>query len=324
MKWNNLEWLAMVLLVPIAMPAASRESFISVERILPSKDQTIALQRSPFRYRGALSLDSKESGFGGYSGLWVDSDGVKLAAVEGGKWLEASLVYDRAGNLSGMKVTGSGALLDADGNPLSREEDQDAEALSFDGHRYLVAFEDHHRVVVYPTFRSPAINLELPPQAVAGVPRETGFSSVVALPGGSVLALHESTPDELNGPQTHASKTRGWLMTKEGAGFIWLRESSYALPLDLAAFPNGDLLLLELLIPPSVEVTQTRASRIAASEIRMGATMRAEQLAVLQPSLISADVQGAAIRRGSKGEKLIYLISNSKPCTLYMLELKSK
>lgn len=319
------------MLVSLAMPAASRESShqesklrsppISVERILPPNAPSMALKLGPFRYRGALSLISKESGFNGYSGLWVSADGAKLAAVEGGKWMEATLAYDRAGNLRGMKVTDSGALLDADGNPLSREEDQDAEALSFDGHRYLVGFEDHHRVVAYPTFRSPATDLELPPQAIAGIPRETGFSSVVALPGGSVMALAESTPDNLNGPQTHASKTRGWLITKQGAGFIWLRESSWALPVDLAAFPNGDLLLLELLIPSSGEMTQTRVSRIAASEIRVGATMRAEELVVLQPPVISANLQGAAIRRGPQGEILVYLISNTQPCALYMLEL---
>jgi hypothetical protein len=72
MSWNNPEYSAMVLLVLIGKPAASRETFfpeinrpsptISVERILPSNVQTMALQLDPFRYRGALLLNSEKAG----------------------------------------------------------------------------------------------------------------------------------------------------------------------------------------------------------------------------------------------------------------------
>ena len=212
----------------------------------------------------------------------------------------------------------AGPLLDEKGEPFARPDDKDAEALDFDGSRFLVGFETHDRVLAYRDFTSGAEPIELPEAALAGIPRGAGFSSVAHLPNGATIVVPEYTADDPQDMRV-STRTRGWLLTKDGSGPIWLRKTR-GLPVSLSAFANGDLLLLEVL-PNRPRITETRLSRIPAKDIAIGGTMRPKRLATLGPPLVDGRFEGSAARRGTRGEALLYLMINDSPAALYMFEL---
>ncbi len=267
------------------------------------------------RYRGAVVIegaDEEENAFWGLSGLWVSPDGLRIAGTEGGIWLEGSLRYDANGNLSGFAIDRSGPLLDENGEPFTEDRDKDAEALDHDGRRYLVGFETHDRVLAYEDFGSRSVQLPLPPEALEGIPEGAGFSSIAHLPDGRTIALAELT---------RPRATRGWLMTGQGDGPIWLRPQERWLPVSLSSFPNGDLMVLEILLPEEGTANVTRLGRIAAADISIDGSMEPVEIATLQPPLTAARFEGAAIRTGPDGETLIYVIYNASPAVLFMFEL---
>lgn len=256
--------------------------------------------------------------FRGWSGLWVSPDGSRFAAVEGGEWAQGALSYDGDGNLASLTVQAAGSLLDDKGQPFAHPDDKDAEALDFDGARFLVGFETHDRVLAYRDFASAAEPVALPAEALVGIPRGTGFSSVAHLPNGATIALPEYTADDPQNMRV-STRTRGWLLTKDGSGPVWLRKAR-GLPVSLSAFPNGDLLLLEVL-PTRGKITDTRLSRIPANQVAIGSTMRPRLLATLRPPLVDGRFEGSAVRRGRRGETLLYLMINDSPAALYLFEL---
>jgi hypothetical protein len=297
----------------------------------PSRFQTSSLkppltaelekQLGPLRFKGAVNVTRTDRKFFGWSGLWVSPDGSRFAAVEGGDWAQGALSYDLDGNLVSLTVQAAGPLLDDKGQPFAHEDDKDAEALDFDGSRFLVGFETHDRVLAYKDFTSAAEPIELPKEALAGIPRGAGFSSVAHLPSGATIVLPEYTADDTQNMRV-STRTRGWLLNKNGSGPIWLRKAR-GLPVSLSAFANGDLLLLEVL-PDRVKITETRLSRISAQDIAIDRTMRPRQLATLRPPLVDGRFEGSSVRHGMRGETLLYLMVNDSPAALYMFELSDE
>ena len=321
MSPNLLRAAASCLLLAVApsRPAETQDPHrFRASSLKPPLTAEIETQLGPLRFKGAVSVTRTEGRFFGWSGFWVSPDGSRFAAVDGGDWAQGSLSYDADGNLASLTVQATGPLLDDKGEPFTHQDDKDAEALDFDGSRFLVGFETHDRVLAYRDFTSAAERIELPEEALVGIPRGAGFSSVAHLPNGATIVLPEYTADD---PQEMrvSTRTRGWLLTKNGAGPVWLRKAR-GLPVSLSAFPNGDLLLLEVL-PNRVKITDTRLSRISAKDIAIGGTMRPKELATLRPPLVDGRFEGSAVRRGPRGETLLYLMLNDSPAALYMLEL---
>jgi hypothetical protein len=284
----------------------------------PPLTAEIEKQLGPLRFKGAVTVARAEGRFVGWSGFWVSPDGKRFSGVNDGNWAQGTLSYDGEGNLASLTVQAAGLLLDEKGQPFAHPDDKDAEALDFDGSRFIVGFETHDRVLAYRDFTSAAEPVELPAEALVGIPRGTGFSSVAHLPNGSTIVLPEYTADDPENLRV-STRTRGWLITKDGSGPIWLRKAR-GLPVSLSAFPNGDLLLLEVL-PNRGKITDTRVSRIPAKSIAIGSTMRPRQLATLRPPLVEGRFEGSAVRRGPHGETLLYLMMNDSPATLYLFEL---
>jgi len=285
----------------------------------PPLTAEIEKQLGPLRFKGAVTVTRTNGRFFGWSGLWVSPDGSRFAAVDGGDWAQGSLSYDGEGNLASLAVQAAGALLDDKGQPFAHPDDKDAEALDFDGSRFLVGFETHDRVLAYKDFTSAAEPIELPKEALIGIPRGAGFSSVAHLPDGATIVLPEYTADDPQNMRV-STRTRGWLLAKNGSGPVWLRKIRGLLPVSLSAFPNGDLLLLEVL-QNNKKITDTRLSRISAKDIEIGRTMQPKELATLRPPLVDGRFEGSAVRRGSRGESLLYLMINDSPAALYMFEL---
>ena len=312
----------LLLAVPASRAAdAWHPSQFQASPLKPPLTAEIEQQLGPLRFKGAVTVARTEGRFVGWSGFWVSPDGSRFSGVNDGDWAQGTLSYDGDGNLASLTVQAAGLLLDAKGQPFAHQDDKDAEALDFDGSRFLVGFETHDRVLAYRDFTSPAEPVELPAEALVGIPRGAGFSSVAHLPNGSTIVLPEYTADDPENLKV-STRTRGWLLTKDGSGPVWLRKAR-GLPVSLSAFPNGDLLLLEVL-PARGKITDTRLSRILARDIAVGATMRPRQIATLRPPLVDGRFEGSAVRRGARGETLLYLMINDSPAALYMFELSDQ
>jgi hypothetical protein len=296
-------------------PDASR---FQASSFTPPLTAEIEKELAPLRFRGVVAVTRTDTKFFGWSGLWVSPDGSRFAAVQGGDWAQGTLAYDRNGDLASLTVQAAGPLLDDKGQPFTQQDDKDAEALDFDGARFLVGFETHDRVLAYRDFSSAAEPVPLPKEALDGIPRGAGFSSVAHLPNGTTIALPEYTADDPQNMRV-STRTRGWLLTTNGSGPVWLRKAR-GLPVSLSAFPNGDLLLLEVL-PARPRITDTRLSRILAKDIAIGKTMRPKEIATVRPPLVAGRFEGSAVRRGTRGEILLYLMINDHPAALYMFEL---
>ena len=310
----------LLLAVPAARAAEPwHPSQFQASPLKPPLTAEIEQQLGPLRSKGAVTVARTEGRFFGWSGFWVSPDGNRFSAVNDGDWAQGTLSYDGDGNLASLTVQAAGLLLDDKGQPFTHQDDKDAEALDFDGSRFLVGFETHDRVLAYKDFTSAAEPIELPAEALVGIPRGTGFSSVAHLPNGSTIVLPEYTADDPGNPRV-STRTRGWLFTKSGSGPVWLRKAR-GLPVSLSAFPNGDLLLLEVL-PTRGKITDTRLSRIPARDIAIGATMRPRQIATLRPPLVDGRFEGSAVRQGARGETLLYLTINDSPAALYLFELE--
>ena len=120
----------------------------------PPLTAEIEKELGPLRFRGAVTVTRTEGRFVGWSGFWVSPDGSRFAAVDGGDWAQGTLSYDGDGNLASLTVQAAGPLLDDKGQPFAHPDDKDAEALDFDGSRFLVGFETHDRVLAYRDFTS--------------------------------------------------------------------------------------------------------------------------------------------------------------------------
>jgi hypothetical protein len=101
-------------------------------------------------YAGGLALSSDNALFGGWSAIEVSENGSRLLAVsDSAAWMTARLVYNQAGDLTGISDVVITPMLDADGAPLSGAR-ADAEGLAHLGDgRYAVSFERDHRIAVY-------------------------------------------------------------------------------------------------------------------------------------------------------------------------------
>jgi hypothetical protein len=287
----------------------------------PEITDDMRAQWGSLTFRGAVMVSYGDNDFYGWSGLWVSPDGQRFAAVQQGSWVTGRISYDGNGELSGLTANAAGALLDEQGKPFTNDVDQDAEALDFDGKRFIVGFETNDRVLAYREFTAAAERLPLPPEALVGIGNGAGFSSVVHLPFGTI-AMPEFTVDDpaVKGVST---RTRGWLLSNKVSGPISLRKvDPYALPVSVSALPNGDLLLVEAMLPKvRGPITDTKLSRIRAEQIRIGNTMQTEDIGLIKPPLVAGRFEGSSARRGAKGETLIYLIVNDTPAVLAMFEL---
>ena len=104
------------------------------------------------RYRGGIHLYSDNKRFGGLSSLSVSVDRQRLISFsDDGMAFYARLIYDRSGNLVGVKDTYFKPLIGLEGQSLTSKFESDAEsmAVGMDG-EMIVSFERFHRFWRYP------------------------------------------------------------------------------------------------------------------------------------------------------------------------------
>jgi len=282
---------------------------------LNTKQNTIGV----LQYRGGFSLTSDVGNFGGLSGLSLSADGTEMTAVsDQGDLLRARLLLDKSGKLIGLDKTRFHRLRGIKGSYISRRADkldQDAEAVErlADG-SYLVSFEVRHRVLRYTDLTAKPSLFAVPP-GIGKAPRNGGLEAMTALPDGRILVLSEKFRTSKDGGKDGGKKGRGdyigWLLSPDGEslGRVYWPGIGIFKPTDLAALPNGDVLLLQRRYTV-IGGPGARLSHIPADKITPGARLMDVELARLVPPLSVDNFEGLAVHPDPKGGWWIYMLSD--------------
>jgi len=257
-------------------------------------------------FLGGFELSSKDSRFGGLSGLALSEDGNHLYAIsDRGYWLTARLHHDSQGVLRGVDSWQMASLLTPSGSVLKGSM-RDAEALVRDRDgSFIVGFERNPRLWRYPASREA---FALPPQSLPlpadlfKAPSNGGLEAVAILPDRRFVLITERYKNE-NGT------TKGWLMDKNRFYSISYLQSDGFEPTDISSLPNGDLLLLERrynLLRGAI----VRVRRLPATSIKPGARLKGEELALLKAPLEVDNFEGLAVRQHPTAGTLLYMISD--------------
>jgi hypothetical protein len=295
---------------------APEQALVIQSSVLPLKfDEPAVTTVGRLLWRGGVVLTANSADFGGWSDLHVSRDGRTLKAIsDEGSWLTAEIRYDSRGNLLGLGDGRIGRLNGLDGKPMASKSDTDAESLArlADG-SWLVGFERRHRIWRYPAgeeahgrgLAGTPVPVEGPAQ-LARQPANGGLEAIAALPDGRVIMLSEEY-SEL------AGTTMGWIGQPSGDGFRWQSFHYAAIPdfrpTAIAVLPGGGLVTLERAFDV-VRGVRVRVMRFDASQIVPGNIVRAEELARLAVPYAVDNLEGIAATRGSRGETLVWLLSD--------------
>lgn len=268
-------------------------------------------------YRGGLVLSSDRREFGGWSDLGVSADGREILALsDQGHWLRAGLTYDGNGDLAGVTDSEIAPLLDKNGRPIhGRENDSEGLALERPNDVHgpvVVSFEIEPRLWRYDLSKGlDARPTEVPLGDWAQpLPRNRQIEAITLFRPDTLLAFAEEKlgagEDLLAAMEAYPNPT-GVPMTRRLS--VVPRD-----PFDItsaANAPDGGIFMLErrfsLLGGLGMEIRH-----IPAGEIHEGARLKGEVLANLSFQDANIDnMEGLAVRKGARGETLLYVISDN-------------
>lgn len=266
-------------------------------------------------WRGTLHLRDANPDFGGLSSLRVSPDGSQFVAIsDRGKRVAGRLSYDHGGNLAGAGDYSVNQLLGTDGQPLPTFlNDTEGLALIGDwpGDGWAVSMERRHSILRYPSALagSAAVQLDVP-TGFADLPFNSGIETLLALPGGNLLAIAEGDAGE--------GRHRAWI----GGPGAWVEFAYQALPpflpVDAARLPGGGILVLErrvgLLGGWGSRIVHVDAATLSASLVP-GGVMQGGEIARLNPPMATENYEGIDTRPLPGGGVAVYLVSdnNFKP-----------
>jgi hypothetical protein len=285
-------------------------------------------------YRGGLDLNSNDARFGGWSDLAVSADGTRLLAIsDRGNWLRAKLGYDANGNIAGASDADIAPVLDPNGQPvtgrnadsegltLERAGDVDGPAiLSFEGNVRVWRYDFTKganarptRIAVGPWVLQLHTNQQLEAITLWNPDTLILFGETKVAPGDDLLGAMEAYPG--------AARPRTRMLSA-------VPHDPFAIT-SVANAPDGGLFLLERRFSLLGGVG-TELRHIPAAAIKPGARLDGSVLMNLSFQDANIDnMEGVAVRKGARGETLLYLISdgNFSPIQrtlLLMFEVKAE
>lgn len=248
-------------------------------------------------YKAGWALTSTHKRFGGFSGLSVAPDGQLTAISDQGDWLIAH--FDPASRA----VISNGQLLPfVQDMPEYHKEAYDAESLIRHEGRFLVAFEQKHRILQ----ATPGGPVSVwPPSTLmdfTAVADNAGMEAISWTKEGLLMALPERGVDT-------DGRLRGWLVGADSVDHFHFIPPDNFSPTDAALLPNGDILLL-LRFFSLTEGVATKIMRLRADELRPGSTLVGEELAHLAPPITVDNMEGLDVGEGPAGETFVFVMSD--------------
>lgn len=293
-------------------PAAAAEvTAVAIPLDIESPDRTAL---DALTYAGGLQLSSADERFGGWSGMVLTPDGRHITAIsDNGFALTLELVRD-GDRLRGVGTAAILPLRGADGRELPGDKKlADAESLTRlpDG-RLAVGFERRHRVLLYPASSDRPTPLAGTPRALAippalqQAPENGGLEALLALGDGRMLGFAEDLVDA----DGHG---RGWLFPGPGSAapsrdLALILTDDYQ-PTDIAALPDGDILLLQRRFTVATG-PGARLSVIPAAALAGTAPLRDRELARLIPPLNVDNFEGLATWTDAEGRTRALILSD--------------
>lgn len=262
-------------------------------------------------WRGGLVLGSKAKAFGGWSGITLDAQGKGFLAIsDAGTWMSGKIAY-KGSAPAGIVDAKIGPLLARDGKGLARFKDRDAESValasgSLDDGTVLIAFEQKGRIGRFPVkdgvVSAPTSYLAMP-KAVRGL---DGFEAATVLRGVPLKGSAVAVAERLMTPAKHHA---GWIWVgKEPKAFALSDIGGFDIT-DLAALPDGDVLVLERRFR-WLEGVSMRVRRVPAGELKPGAVVRGEVLMEADLGQQIDNMEGLAVHAGDDGETILTIISD--------------
>jgi hypothetical protein len=258
------------------------------------------------RYRGGLVLRSPDRRFGGYSDIHVTANGRRLIAIsDRGTWLRLRLTYGEDGRLTGIAAPEMGPLIDEAGKPVTGWY-ADAEAFTFlpDGSA-LVAFERHHRLLLYPPSATPFARRPTPypiPVGLERAPLNGGVEALAHVGSRFVFLLTEKL-------RASGSTLAGWVgRDRRWRPFAYARRDGFR-PTGATLLPGGDVMVVERRYT-AADGPAARLVVLPRATIAPHRVLKGQAVARIAKPLTVDNFEGIAARRGPSRETLVYLMSD--------------
>ncbi|MCC7047883.1 MAG: esterase-like activity of phytase family protein [Alphaproteobacteria bacterium] len=299
---------ALLLAVALTLPAAADPIPLVATpvELLPGHPETTRIGR--LEYRGGLHLVSRDSRFGGVSGLEALPDGRLLGITDAGWWFTFRPVLDARGHLVGAQDGDLQSLNDERGRPLVGKPLTDAESLRRDASGdLLVSFERTHRVLRYTAMGGAGVPIPVPPD-VAGQPDNGGIEAMAVWPAtadrpeGRLLMISEQA-------RNAEGDLKAWLRIDGAWHALSYALQGEGLPTDAAVLPSGDLVVLERKFGLFTSLG-ARVVRVPAAQVVPGGKLVGETLAQWEAPLSVDNMEGLATARGPDGATLLWIVSD--------------
>ncbi len=266
---------------------------------------------------GGLVLRSSAGRFGGYSGLAVSADGSRLLALsDRASWITMR-VLTRDGDPLDVRDVRLGSL-EVRYTPDDPERGRnlgDAEALApvkpgqLAGD-YYIPFERVHRVHRYSfdgsDISAPSDALSMP-ESVLRLPNNAGIEALAVLRAGpyagAVIGFSE-------GRAHRSGDSLGWLFRDGDVEQIRLHRLGQFDITDMAAMPDGDLIVLERYFAGVLRGVFMRIRRIAAEDIAPGARLKGEVLYESEGGGMVDNMEAIAVHTDDTGRTVLTVMSD--------------
>src|ERR1700716_1286832 len=234
-------------------------------------------------YRSGLILTSRFRGFGGLSGLRLDTRGERFIFIrDQGSWFPRRIVYNGR-EMTGLDDVEAAPMLGPDGRPITARGWFDSESIALDGPFVYIGLERVNQVLRFDFSkgftRSRGEVVPLPPRA-RKLPFNKGLEALVMVPkglpfAGTLIAISERGLDR-------DRNLIAFLIGGPTPGQFSVRRTDDFDVSDAVLLPSGDLLVLERKFSWLAGVG-IRIRRIALKSVAPGAVVDG-------PSIFEADL----------------------------------
>ncbi len=319
--WKGV-WLALAVALVAALagqaPAAEpRDIRVQVQPLVLDQANPERKRFGKLTWLGGLVLRSSAGEFGGFSGLAVSANGSQLLALsDRTSWVSMSL-DTRGAEIAGIRDARLGRL-EVRETPDDQEwtrglEDSEALAALTPGRltgEYLIAFEGRHRIHRYrfdgKDFSPPQGALPLPESALR-LPGNKALESLAVLPAGP----YEGATLAFSERRAHVSgDSLGWMFRDGKVETLRLRRIGPFDITDMAALPDGGLIVLERHFAGLAQGVFMRIRRIAAEDISPGARLDGVVLYETESGWMVDNMEAIAVHEDDRGRVILTIMSD--------------